>query len=92
MAIDIPKSDLERSVQNNPDHNWPKSVKIQLAWEDENGRVAVRTELISSDAFFGHGSHGAPMQGEAIIQMIERMRRAGPPKVERKALTRKYKR
>lgn len=92
MAIDLPKSDLERSTQHNPQFKWPKTVKIQLQWEDSEGRVTVRTEVISANQFFGLGAYGAPLEGQAIIQMIERMRRAGPPKFERKALTRKGKR
>ncbi len=92
MAIDLPKSDLDRSKQHNPEQTWPYAVKIQVQWIDAQDRITVRTETISANQFFGTGSYGAPLEGQAIIQMIERMRREGPPKVERKPLARKDKR
>lgn len=84
MPIDIPQSDLARSIQHNADESWPKSVKIQVRWDGPDGRPLIRTETISSDQFFGHGQYGAPLQGEAIVAMIERMRKAGPPVVIRR--------
>ena len=88
MVIQNPVSDLARSVQHEPDHSWPHEVKIQIHWIDEVGRVLIRTEVISADQFFGTGRYGAPMEGAAVIGMIERMRRAGPPKIVRKRLKR----
>lgn len=85
MAIANPVSDLARSTQHEQSFAWPESVKIQLKWRDKNGRPIIRSHEIHADEFFGHGNSGAPMSGEAIIQYIERMRRAGPPKVTRKA-------
>ena len=83
MAISSPVSDLARSTQHERSFEWPESVKIQVKWVDKAGRPAVRTHEISADEFFGHGSHGAPLSGEHLIQAIERMRRQGPPKVHR---------
>lgn len=85
MAIDLPKSDLSRSIQHDADQTWPHEVKISVKWVDAQGRAAVRSESITSAQFFGHGAHGAPIEGAALIGMIERMRRAGPPKFKRKA-------
>jgi hypothetical protein len=82
--IDLPKSDLDRSIQHNSSQDWPESVKIQLLWRDKNGAPVVSTQLISADQFFGTGSYGAPLDGSAVIQMIERLRRQGPPEVKRK--------
>lgn len=84
MPIDLPQSDLSRSVQHDPAHEWPSSVKIQLQWVDKVGRTIVRSEIISADQFFGRGQYGAPLDGNALIQMIEIMRRAGPPKFTRR--------
>jgi hypothetical protein len=83
--IDLPKSDLSRAVSHETNEQWPESVKIQLLWRDQDGRPIVRTEFISSDQFFGHGSYGAPLSGEWLINYIERMRRAGPPAKVRRA-------
>lgn len=83
MAIANPISDLARSTQHEQSFDWPESVKIQVMWRDKFGRPAIRSEIITSDQFFGHGNSGAPIEGAALISMIERMRRAGPPKVAR---------
>lgn len=83
MAISNPVSDLARSTQHEQDFTWPESVKIQLKWLDRYDRPIVRTQEISAAEFFGHGSYGAPLSGDQLIGYIERMRRAGPPKVQR---------
>lgn len=83
MPIDAPVSDTSRGIQHDSDQTWPSLVKIAVHWEDAHGRVAIRTEIISADAFFGRGQYGAPMEGAHLINAIERMRRAGPPKVRR---------
>jgi len=84
MPIDLPISDTSRAIQHEPDYSWPESIKIQLCWRDKAGRAQIATQIISSDQFFGRGAYGAPLNGEAIIQTIERMRRAGPPKIIRR--------
>ncbi len=81
MPINAPISDTSRGIQHDPDEGWPESVKIQILWRDKNGRPIVRTETISADQFFGRGS--APLSGDWLISFIERMRRAGPPKIRR---------
>ena len=83
MAYTPPVSDLARSRQHEQDFTWPESVKLQLKWLDRNGRPIVRTHEISASEFFGHGRFGAPLSGDQIISYIERMRKAGPPKVIR---------
>ncbi len=85
MAIDNPVSDLARSIQHEQDRSWPHEVKIAVHWIDPSGKISIRSEVISADMFFGTGIFGAPLQGEAIISMITRMRREGPPKIIRKA-------
>lgn len=87
MPIDLPQSDTSRSIQHDPSQDWPTSVKIQVMWRDTNGRPLLRTEVITADAFFGRGKYGAPIEGQALLAMIERMRRQGPPVVVRKRLS-----
>lgn len=84
MTIDTPISDTSRASHSEPSANWPESVKVQICWRDGNGRPVVRTEVISADQFFGRGAYGAPLEGVHVIQLIERMRREGPPLVKRK--------
>ena len=86
--IDAPVSDTSRGVQHNPDQDWPESVKLQICWRDSAGRASVSTQIISSNQFFGRGEFGAPLSGEHLIQYIERMRKAGPPKIVRRGVRR----
>ena len=78
---DSPISDLSRSIQHEPNTDWPTTVKVQLHW-DVGGHIRIRTIYIEADQFFGHGQYGAPMDGSALIGMIENMRKQGPPAVE----------
>lgn len=82
MAIPVNLGDLSRTTSQEPDQNWPTEVKVQLLWVVE-GRNHVRSMVIDADAFFGTGAVGAPMDGSALVSMIENMRRQGPPPVER---------
>jgi hypothetical protein len=77
MAIDNPISDTSRGIQHEPDRKYPKSVTVQLVWEVD-GVERYRTIDISSDRFFGYGQYGAPIEGAALIGMIENARREGP--------------
>lgn len=81
MPIDAPISDTSRAIQHDPSMDWPETVKIQLCWRDKAGRARIATHIISADAFFGRGAYGAPLDGSALISLIERMRKAGPPKL-----------
>lgn len=75
----IPPSDLSRATSHDADSEWPAEVKISVKWPGPNGNMLVRSETISADQFFGRGAHGAPMTGDYVIGLIERMRRAGRP-------------
>lgn len=75
----IPPPDLDRATSHDPDQDWPAEVKISVKWPGPNGGMMVRSETIGADQFFGRGAHGAPMSGEYVIGLIERMRRAGRP-------------
>jgi len=78
MAIDEPVSDTSRAIQHDPDQTWPASVVLQVTWIVD-GHYRTRTGIISSEQFYGRGVYGAPISGDALIMMIEHMRRAGPP-------------
>jgi hypothetical protein len=78
MPPDSPVSDTSRAIQHDPDTSWPTWVKLELVWEID-GRAHTRVAHIDGDHFFGRGGFGAPMEGVAIVSMIENMRRDGPP-------------
>src|ERR1700743_1324268 len=84
ITMDMPTSDTARSIQHEPNRDYPDRVSISLSWV-RNGLILTRSADISPEHFFGDA--GAPIEGAAIIGIIERMRRLGPPeppKLERK--------
>jgi hypothetical protein len=89
MAYTPPLSDLARSRQHDPNRVWPEAVKIAVHWKDAAGRLYIKTEVISASQFFGEDGFGAPLTGDFIISLVERMRRSGPPKFKRNAHGRK---
>lgn len=80
---DPSRSYTQRAKQHEPDHSYPQVVQLRCIWEID-GHIRVRTSTISADQFFGRGQFGAPIEGVAVLTMIEHMRRAGPPPVEQK--------
>lgn len=78
-TIEVPEGDLARVNAIEPDRSWPLLVQIVVAWKLESGLIVQRTRTILADEFYGRGSFGAPMPGEALAQAVENMRREGPP-------------
>jgi hypothetical protein len=76
-------SDTSRGIHHEPDHSYPHSVVIRVRWVVD-GHVSERVEQIDADRFFGLGNYGAPIEGAALVSIIENMRRAGPPPVNQK--------
>ena len=77
MAISLPQGDLARVKSQEPNTEWPHSVELRVGWQTPSGRITYRTEVITAKEFFGQS--GAPISGERIVAMIERMRRQGVP-------------
>jgi hypothetical protein len=78
----VPQGDLARVKSQEPNQNWPDLVEIRVGWNKPNGRVIYRSETITADAFFGAG--GAPLAGDRLVAMIERMRKQGAPKARKR--------
>ena len=96
MADDLTQSDTARTPSIEPDQTWPETVELRLHWRLESGRLMTTSHTITANEFFGRGTIGAPMDGNAMIGQLERLRKAGPPaephrqmKREGKDLTRK---
>ena len=67
--------DLARTVVHDADESWPTVIEI-VAYFGKEGRKGKRRSVeIPADQFFGRGGHGAPMTGEQLIGMVERLRR-----------------
>lgn len=69
----LPAGDLSRVVTHESNDDWPVAIEI-VAYFGENRRKSKRVE-ISADQFFGRNGFNAPMTGDQIVGMIERLRR-----------------
>lgn len=75
MAVTrYPQGDLARVKSQEPDDDWPTMIEIVAYWGQ--GRRGKRRSIeIPADEFFGRGGFGAPISGERLIGMVERLRR-----------------
>lgn len=69
----MPAGDLARTTSHDPNDEWPTTLEI-VAYFGE-GRRKRRSVEIDADQFFGRGQFGAPMSGEQLIGMVDRLRR-----------------
>ena len=70
--------DLARVTTHDPNDDWPTHLEIVAYWSKGNGRRGRRRSItIDANQFFGRGSFGAPMSGEQLIGMVEKLRRQG---------------
>lgn len=74
MAIAQPQGDLARVKSQEPEDVWPTMIEVVAYWGE--GRRGKRRSLeIPADQFFGRGQYGAPLSGDQLIGMVERLRR-----------------
>lgn len=73
-TVQMPQGDLARAITHEADESWPTMIEVVAYWGE--GRKGKRRSIeIPADQFFGRGSHGAPMSGDQLINMVERLRR-----------------
>jgi hypothetical protein len=81
----INQGDLARVVSHEPSQDWPSIIEIVAYWGKGEGRRGRRRSLmIEADAFFGRGRYGAPLSGDQLLAMIDRLRKQGPDYDEHK--------
>lgn len=69
------QGDLSKTTTLEADESWPALIEV-VAYFGPEGRKGKRRSIeITGDAFFGRNGHGAPMSGEQVIAMVERLRR-----------------
>jgi hypothetical protein len=73
MTARIPSGDLVRCVTHEPNESWPTMIEIVAYW-GEGHKGKRRSVEIPADQFFGRGGFGAPMSGEQLIGMVNRLR------------------
>ena len=76
MTIAMPQGDLARCKVSEPSEEWPEMIEVVAYWGHNKGRRGKRRAIqISADEFFGRGGFGAPISGDQLIGMVERLRR-----------------
>lgn len=74
-----PQGDLARAVSHDPDETWPSVIEVVAYWSKDGSRKGRRRSIeIDAAQFFGRSGYGAPMSGETLIGMVDRLRRQGP--------------
>ena len=76
------EGDLARVKAIEPSEEWPSLIEVVAYWRHGPGnggrRGRRRSIQINADQFFGRGRYGAPMSGEQLIGMVDKLRRQGP--------------
>ncbi len=80
MTIHLPQGDLARVTCHESDDTYPTMIEI-VAWWGPVGKAGARKGKrrsieIPADQFFGRGRYGAPMSGDYVVGMIDRLRRS----------------
>jgi hypothetical protein len=71
-----PEGDLARAATHEANAEWPTLIEI-VAYFGPEGRKGKRRSIeIPADQFFGRKGYGAPLSGNQIIEMIEKLRRS----------------
>lgn len=70
----LPQGDLARCKTSELDDSWPVMIEI-VAYFGE-GRRKRKSIEISASEFFGTNGYGAPMTGDQLVGLINRLRRA----------------
>lgn len=71
--------DLSRTINHEANGDWPVAVEVVCYWDTPKKKRGRRRSVeIDADQFFGTGRYGAPMSGDQIIGMVDKLRRDGP--------------
>lgn len=73
-ASNLPQGDLARVKSHEANSDWPTSIEI-VAYFGENKRKR-KAVVISADQFFGRAGYNAPLTGDQIIAMVDKLRRS----------------
>jgi hypothetical protein len=78
MTQPKPQGDLARVIVHERPEDWPSLIEIVAYWGNKGRKGRRRSIEIPADQFFGRGFSGAPMSGDQLIGIVERLRRMGP--------------
>ena len=85
MSTNAHAGDLSRVKTHDPSDEWPNKIEIVAYWFNGHGRRPRRRSVqINADQFFGTGEFGAPMSGEQLIGIVEKLRKQGVGNAKRR--------
>jgi hypothetical protein len=70
----LPSGDLARAVNHEANSDWPTSIEI-VAYYGKDRKGKRKSVIISADQFFGRNGYNAPLGGDQLILIMERLRR-----------------
>lgn len=73
--MSVMQGDLARTINHESDESWPFAVELVCYWGD-NKRGRRKSITITKDMYYGTGGYNAPLTGDAVIRMIEKLRKA----------------
>ncbi len=71
----VPDDQLTRANVHERERGWPDEVRVVAQWTLPNGKRKSTHFIITRDEYFGIGVHGAPLNGDRLMQRIETLRR-----------------
>ncbi len=74
----VPEDQMTRVTVHEREQNWPDELRVVAQWTLPNGKRKSTHFIITRDEYFGLGAHGAPINGDRLMQRIETLRRTKP--------------
>lgn len=73
--MSISQGDLARVVNHNANDDWPTVFELVAYFGGAGRKGKRRSVTITADQYFGRGQYNAPMTGDQMLQIIEKLRR-----------------
>jgi hypothetical protein len=70
----LPQGDLARVINHDPNDDWPDLLEIRAVRLTPAGGRKVKKEMITADKFFGRSGYGAPMSGDELLRIVNKIR------------------
>jgi hypothetical protein len=75
MPVQPHEGALATAKCHEANEDWPTLIEV-VAYFGLDGRKGRRRSIeIGADEFFGRGQFGAPLSGDRLLSMVERLRR-----------------
>lgn len=71
--VDLPQDQMTRVKALERERDWPDEIKIVAKWGHRR-----REHVITKEEYFGISPHGAPISGDTVLRIIDKLRRQRP--------------